>query len=114
MSKGTTGDQVSLAVRPAPQSAVELENQVERRGRLLGSDHSPEIPQQAKDVVLGRPDQELASVLPDVGSEKVESSLDLRDPRLLLREIQATLREEGCYHRQDFLFQLLSRAAGDA
>src|SRR6476619_4400312 len=102
-----------LTVRPAPQFPVELDDEVERSGRLLGSDEIPDIPEQATDAILGWPDQELTPVLPDVRSEKVEPSLDVRDLRLLLREVETTFPKEGCYGGQDFLFQLLSRAAGN-
>ncbi len=88
---------MSLAVRPAPQLAVELFDQVQSRGRLLGSNQPPDFPKQAEDVVLGWPDQEFASILPDVSPKEVEPILDVRDLRLLRREAKTTFPEKGRY-----------------
>src|SRR5688572_32329902 len=97
MAKRPASDQVTLAVRPAPQLAVELANQVQRCRCLPGPNQIPELAEQAEDISPRWLDQQLAPVLPDTGPEKVESSLYLRDLRLLLRESKAAFPEKGLY-----------------
>src|SRR5262245_3913288 len=113
MAERPAGDQVALAVRPAPQNAVELADQIERRCRLLGPHQTSGFAEQFVDVPPRRLDQQLAPVLPDAGTEKVEPFLYARDLRLLFRESQTSLPKKGLYDGQDFALQLLLRAAGD-
>ena len=65
-----------VLVRPTPQLAVELANQVQRRGRPLGSDQPPDLPEEVEDVSPRRSDQELVPILADVCPQKIEPVLD--------------------------------------
>src|SRR4030095_3389125 len=104
---------MALAVRPAPQLAVELANQLQRRRRLLDSNQTLELTEQLEDISPRWLYQQLASVLPNAGSEKVEPLLYMRGLRLLFRESKTAFSKKGLYDGQDFSLQLLSRAAGD-
>src|SRR5947209_18123532 len=113
MTERSAGDQVALAVRPAPQLAVELANQVERGRRLPGPNQISGFAEQLVDVPPRGLDQQLAPILPNAGSEKVEPFLNVRDLRLLSREPQTSFPKKGLYCGLNLPLQLLFRAAGD-
>lgn len=72
-----------------------------------------DLVQKGPDVVLGRLDQEFASVFPDMLARKVEPFPDRHDTRLLLRENQTAFPQE-CFHNGfDFVLKELFRAPGD-
>ena len=57
--------------------------------------------------------QQFSAAVAKILSEEIEPLIDVRDRRLLGRELELSVRQEAFDQGMDFVLQLLSRATGD-
>jgi hypothetical protein len=86
--KRLLADHMPVILRPAPQEAVELQDQVPGLGLLVSFHQRTDLVQERLDALLRRRDEQLAVVFTDMLAEEVEALRDVRDDCLLWREFQ--------------------------
>jgi hypothetical protein len=100
--------------RPAPNDRVQLADETPGRCALVVLDDASDLPQHRLDTLGRRLDEQLAVVCADMLPEKVQSIRNVRDHRLLRREMEATLLQVHLDQRFDFFLQeFLRRSRND-
>jgi hypothetical protein len=112
-SKGPGTDFMAMILCPAPKDWVESLYQLARRQMSGTLDDASDLSYDRVPTGLGRLYQHLGSVLTNVLPEEVKSLFDVRDDRLIRRELKASFRKESFHQGTDLLFKDLTRGAGD-
>lgn len=104
---------VSVIVGPAPNHGVELVDQVALADSAVAANKLPHLFQERVRVLPGRLGEQFSAELAEGLSEEVKPLCDVRDARLLWRELQAPIAQKLFDQWLDFIFQQFLGAAGD-
>src|SRR5215469_16835175 len=112
--KGALARRITVVHGPALDLLVQAPDHLSRRQAARVVDRLLDLGQERLDARRRRFDQDLAAaVAPDVLPQEIEAFLHMRDPGLLVRELEPPFLQEVSHERLDLITKEFLRRASD-